>query len=266
MAINIRRFKLPAIRPKLPQIGAIGEPDAHVFNCPKCARPLTEGTPRCPGCGVRLVMGVVLKRAGTLMTFGFIVGAFVGGAVMSLVISTLVDPATPVAAADAAADTSETDPTAAPLASGGALVRDVAIPAAALSSLRQSTLLDARIVSDADALATAYRTKASAVDIALILRSLASDASIGSDLAPQLRTWDEAHKLAMDRGDFYASVAGIARDGLRSSITDKKAYRTAARTMLGALRELPSLDAESRALASAAGVDLPPIELGSLAP
>ncbi len=266
MATNIRRFKLPMTRPKMPQIGAIGEPDAHVFNCPKCARPLTEGTPRCPGCGVRLIMGVVLRRAGTLMVFGFIVGALIGGSVMSLVISTLVNPATAVATVDAADDPAATDPSGAPVASQAPAAVGPAIPAPALSSLRQSTLLDARIAADADALSEAYRTKASAVDIALILRSLASEANIGSDLAPQLRTWDDAHKLSMDRGDFYDAVGGIARDGLRASMSDKKDYRATAKTMLSALRRLVTLDAESRALATTAGVDLPPVDLGSLAP
>ena len=104
MAINIRKWRLPLARPKMPHVGTIGEPDAHVFNCPKCARPLTEGTPRCPGCGDRLIMGVVLRRAGTLMGFGFVIGLFIGGVVMSAVLTTLLETPAPAVAAEPTGD------------------------------------------------------------------------------------------------------------------------------------------------------------------
>lgn len=265
MAINLRKWRLPA-RPKLPHIGAIGEPDAHVFNCPKCARPLTEGTPRCPGCGVRLIMGVVFRRAGTLMGFGFVIGLFLGGVATSAVITTLIQPATPVVAAQPAGDGTTTMASPGPDASGGTVVPPAPIPAAALSSLRQSTLLDARIANDADALSAAYKSKASAVDIALILRSLASDAAIGGDLTSQLRTWDKATALAGDRAALYASISAIAHDGLRASMSDKKSYRATAKSMLSALKALAALDAGSRALAVTAGIELPDVDLGVLAP
>jgi hypothetical protein len=265
MAINLRKWRLSA-RPKLPHIGAIGEPDAHVFNCPKCARPLTEGTPRCPGCGVRLIMGVVLRRAGTLMGFGFAIGLLLGGVVMSAVITTLIHPAAEAVAVEPAGDGTTTPASPGPNASAGTVIPPVAIPAAALSSLRQSSLLDARIANDADALAAAYRSKASAVDIALILRSLASDAAIGSDLTAQLRTWDEATPLAADRAGFYASISAIAHDGLRAAMSDKKKYRATAKSMLATLKGLAALDAASRSLAVTAGIELPDVDLGVLAP
>jgi hypothetical protein len=265
MAINLRKWRLPA-RPKLPHVGAIGEPDAHVFNCPKCARPLTEGTPRCPGCGVRLIMGVVFRRAGTLMGFGFVIGLFIGGVITSAVITTLIHPATPTVAAAPAGDGTTAPISPGPRASSGTVVPPAVIPAAALSSLRQSSLLDARIADDADALSRAYKAKASAVDIALILRSLASDAAIGSDIATQLRTWDEGTALAADRAAFYAAVSAIAHDGLRASMSDKKSYRATARAMLNELKALAGLDAGSRALAVTAGIELPDVDLGVLAP
>ncbi len=104
------------------------------------------------------------------------------------------------------------------------------------------------------------------MDIALILRSLASDAAIGSDLAAQLRTWDEATPLASDRAGFYASISAIAHDGLRAAMSDKKKYRATAKAMLGTLKGLAALDAASRSLAVTAGIELPDVDLGVLAP
>lgn len=259
MTLNILKWRPTAPKLKLPLAGEVGEPDAHVFNCPKCARPLTEGTPRCPGCGTRLIMGVVLRRAGTLMGFGFIVGLFFGGVVMSFVISNLLQPAVPVVVA-APGDTTAVPASGAPGASSAPAVPVVA-PAAALSAMRQASLLDARFTADAKALSSAYKANASGVDIALVLRSLASDAAIGSDLVPNLRTWEDARKLAAARAGFYASVSEVAHDALRASMTDKKAYRAAAKSMLATLRKLPGLDADSRTLAGTAGVTLPEVDL-----
>jgi len=260
MTLNILKWRPTAPKLKLPTGGAIGEPDAHVFNCPKCARPLTEGTPRCPGCGTRLIMGVVLRRAGTLMGFGFVVGMFIGGVATSFVISNLLAPAAPAVAVDPA-DTTTAQASGVPGAPSGAANPPVVAPSGALSSLRQASLLDARFVADTKALSSAYKANATGVDIALVLRSLASDAAIGSDLLPGLRAWDDARKLAAARAGFYAAVAGISHDALRASMTDKKAYRAAAKSMLATLRKLPSLDDQSRSLAATAGATLPDVDL-----
>ncbi|MFL5680350.1 MAG: hypothetical protein ACJ77B_07095, partial [Chloroflexota bacterium] len=39
--------------PVVPEPLVIGEPDKNIFNCPVCARPLTVGAARCPGCRTR---------------------------------------------------------------------------------------------------------------------------------------------------------------------------------------------------------------------
>ena len=72
-------------RAPMPSYG-IGDADAHVFNCPVCARPLPDGTWKCPGCSTHLVFGVTLKRAGGLLSFGLVVGILFGGLAMSVAI------------------------------------------------------------------------------------------------------------------------------------------------------------------------------------
>ncbi len=263
MALNILKWRPTAPKFKVPKVGAIGEPDAHVFNCPKCARPLTEGTPRCPGCGTRLIMGVAARRASILMGAGFIVGLFLGGGFMSLVISNLISPTTPVSAADST-DGSAASSVTGPGASPGTLVPDASVPAGALSSLRQASLLDSRIAADARALSKAYKARSSGADLAPILRSLASNASIGGELMPQLRTWDKAHALASARTAFYSSVSATAIKGLRASVTDRSSYRTASKRLLTTLKKLVALDAASRALALEANLVLPDVDLSHL--
>ena len=81
-----------------------------------------------------------------------------------------------------------------------------------------------------------------------------------------MRTWDDADGLAADRAGFYASISAIAHDGLRESMSDKKSYRASAKSMLSALKELAAIDAESRTLATTAGIELPEVDLGVLAP
>ena len=56
MTINnaLRRFSRPSRGPKAGRRQepiAVGEVEAHVFNCPGCGRPLATGAPVCPGCG-----------------------------------------------------------------------------------------------------------------------------------------------------------------------------------------------------------------------
>ena len=259
MTLNILKWRPSPGKSKAQNAGSIGEPEAHVFNCPKCARPLSEGTPRCPGCGTRLIMGVVFRRASLLIGFGFIVGAFLGGVVMSIVITTLIHVPT---------QTVVTTPggVVTPQASGAAASSEpvapaTPIPAVALSSLRQMSLLDARIVDDASSLSAAVKAKKSAVDLALVLRSVASDATIGADLVTQVRSWDEAGQFASDRQAFYDEILAIAHDGLRDSLSDKTAYRATARKMLKALHGLAALDAASRDLAATAKMTLPKVDL-----
>jgi hypothetical protein len=221
---------------------------------------LSDGTPKCPACGTRLIMGVAVRRAATLMGFGAIVGLFIGGMITSVVIKGLMDP-TAATAFDPA------DGVARPVASAGPSVVPVAtaipVPAAAQSALRQAAILDARIADDANALSR-IASSGTANDIAKVLRSLSADAAIGADLAPRIAPWPGGETLSRDRAAFYAAVTSSAHGSLGDSITDTKAYRANAKAMLKILKGLPALDAASRTLAAVAEVELPPVDLGAL--
>ena len=137
---------------------------------------------------------------------------------------------------------------------------DPAVPAPALTALRRSTTVNQRLLVDADQLARALAARdPSPADIAPLLRNLAATASFGDGIASTVGTWDEAADLSAALASFYGSIDRIAQDALTASITNDRAYKDGATRMLAVLDRLAGLDAETRALATTAGLDLPPL-------
>ncbi len=209
-------------------------------------------------------MGVPLKRASILIAAGFVIGTFAGAALTSGVITTIIAtaasaisvPAINLPHASASPNPSQVASSAAP----SALV-SVLAPPAATSALTQTTLLDIRIVADAANLLHASKAKAHASDIAAIIRSLATDATIGMDQASRLGAWPQAAVIAADRTAFYTKLAATAQGALQASVTNDKAYRRSATAMLSVLKRLVDLDSRSRGLAAIIGVTLPRVDL-----
>ncbi|MFL5677230.1 MAG: hypothetical protein ACJ77X_06285 [Chloroflexota bacterium] len=240
---------------------AIGESDATIFTCPACARPLAEGTFKCPGCGTRLIMGVRLKRAGGILALGIVVGILLGGAATAAVIG--VSLKDPVAATTPAATTAPAavTPTAAP---SFVAPPEFAAPAAAVSALSGTAVVNGRIAVDAATLAsTLGRSNATSIELARALRSLAADAALGIDLAGRLAPWTDSAQVRTDLDDFYRAMAQEARTGLRASLNDTGAYRKAGVAMQTVLRTMATVDTQSRGLADSIGLELPPVVLPS---
>jgi hypothetical protein len=259
MTINFLRGRSSADKPLGPADPAIGEIDAHVFTCPSCARPLSNGTARCPGCGVRLIIGVRLKQAGGILALGVAIGVLAGVALTAVTISASLRE--PVQAATVR-------PSAAPVA----VAASVAPPAitlpvqgahtVAMSALSGTAVVNGRIAVDATTLrATLADRSASTADIARALRSLAADAALGSDLTGRLAVWVAAAPVTKDLDTFYRSMASTARDGLRSSLGDNGSYRAAGSEMLKVLGGLGPVDTASRTLAQTVDLELPPVVL-----
>ncbi len=240
---------------------AIGEDDSHIFNCPSCARPLAEGTSKCPGCGVRLIMGVMLKRAGAILALGIVVGVFAGSAMTAAVItlpprSDKVAPAvvTPGTAPDGARLS------AAPTLPAGNVV--VGAPQAAVAALSGTAVVNGRIAVDAATLSSTLAARnASSIEIARAFRSLAADAALGIDVAGRLGSWHDAGPVKTDLEAFYRTMADTAKNALRATFADNAGYRRAGAEMLAVLAGLGEVDAASRTLATSVGLELPPVAL-----
>ncbi len=245
--------------PRTPSYG-IGDADAHVFNCPVCARPLPDGTWQCPGCSTHLIFGVTLKRAGGLLSFGLVVGVLLGGLAMSVAIG-LGLPSTASAGNDSTGTTNTGKGPTASLAPGASAVP--VLPKKSLAAMRQVALLDERIAEDGAALKSAVKANRPA-DIARALRALSADALVGAKYIPALGTWSDAAALAASRGDFYDAIASTARKGLAKSISNKKAYQASGKSMLAVLKKVPKLDAAARELAVSAGVELPLVDYSAI--
>src|SRR3954447_22239343 len=238
---------------------AIGDADAHVFTCPACARPLSDGTSSCPGCGTRLIMGVRLKRAGAILALGVVIGVLVGGLTTAAAITLSVHDPARVAPAAVPAPVAAVVPSALP---SFVVVPDLGAPVASVSALSGTAVVNGRITADATTLAQALRrSNATAIELARALRSLAADAALGVDLAGRLQPWTEAADVRVGLDDFYRTMADTARQGLRSSLTDDAAYRRAGSSMLAVLRKLGDIDARSRALAGTVDLELAPVSL-----
>jgi hypothetical protein len=238
---------------------AIGEADANIFNCPRCSRPLAVGNSRCAGCGLRMVAGVPLGRVSGFVAAGLILGLLVGGGSV-FAVTTLTRPTDkPVAQVP-----TTVVPTTAPVAPSAAapVVNPAvpAIPAAAASALRQSTTLNQRLLADADRLAVALGSdRPSGAEIAPLLRALASTASFGDRLAPNVAQWPDGVAVSEGLATFYAAVGRIADEGLTASVKNDRAYVDAGRRMLVVLDQVTALDAASRSLAGSAELELPPL-------
>lgn len=256
MATNVLRGKSRGTKPQEDKGLAIGETDARVFNCPACARPLSNGTWRCTGCGVRLVMGVTLRRALAILVLGMVLGMPVGiVATVSAVTLSLPGPPAAIAAVPSA---SPVPPTPSPTASQPPVVATV--PASAISALSGTVVVNGRISVDAATLSATLKKKGvETIDIARALRSLAADAALGIDLTGRLSPWTDARDVQVQLDTFYRAMADTAKTGLRASLTDGAAYRKAGTAMLAVIKDLAEVDAASRELATSVDIELPPV-------
>jgi hypothetical protein len=247
-----RRGRGTPMAPSLP----IGESDANIVACPACSRPLDTGNRRCPGCGTRLIAGVKASRAVVFIGVGGLAGFALGAGLVALMTTlnaqpaqAVVQPVPPIVA-----------PSQAPVVIAPPPVVDPGIPSSALSALRQTTLINQRVVTDAARLSVALETtKPSSSEIAPILRAMASTATVGQRLAPTVGAWDEAESVSADFVAFYAAIARTADEGLSSSLSSSRAYVAAAQDMLEVVAGLGAIDAASRTLAASADLNLPPL-------
>jgi hypothetical protein len=246
-------------------MGAIGTPDANIFLCPSCTRPLAVGVSRCAGCRTRLVRGVPLLKASGFVGLGIVLGLAVGGGLAGglMIIgrpAAITVEAPPVAVAPSSTAVPSSLSSASSPPQPTAVAADPAIPSAALTALQRSTTVNQRLVADADLLRKSLAGRdVSPGEIAPLLRNLASTAAFGEGIASTVGTWDEADELSTGLAAFYASIARVAEDALAASITNDRAYRDAGRQMLDVLDRLTALDAATRRLASTVDVELPPL-------
>jgi hypothetical protein len=252
---------------------ALGTPDANIFPCPRCTRPLAVGVARCGGCRTRLVAGVPLIKVSGFVALGLVVGLAVGGGLVGALILLARPMTAPTAAPPLAVAPSSIPgvrpgaseivpasvapaPSTVPMAPG--------VPPAALTALRQSTTVNQRLVADATFLAGAMAAAdPSPAEIAPLLRNLAATAASGDRIAASIGTWDEGETFSRALADLYASIDRIAGDGLAASVTNERAYRDAGRRMLAVLDGVTDIDAAARRLAASVEVELPSLQPAS---
>jgi hypothetical protein len=245
---------------------AIGEIDQTVFACPACARPLALGARRCPGCGVRLILGVQAQRASIFVGVGVAIGLVVGGlfsATASALDSARRDADAAAAAAALTASSAKpsaaatASPSAPPTASTGTGSTST-VPAITRSALTQAAAVDERLATSASALAAALAADSfDTFAVSQVLRATSADAVMGLQLTPHVAAWSGGTALAGELRSFYLAIQESAAEGLSASIRNEKAYRAAAEKMVALLGGLDELDASLRDVAGRADVTLP---------
>ena len=255
----------PMIAP--PSTIVIGEIDQTIFECPSCSRPLALGARRCPGCGTRLIAGVVLGKASSFIAIGLAVGLLAGmggGIVFGLGHAPVPAHAaaaggpggTPSASNGGAAPTVG-PPTATPTPTSTPSI-DSSIPPLARSALTQAVATNDRLATAKSGLRAALAAPAfDASSVAQVLRGVSADSLYGEQLAGYVATWSGSGDVATTLSSFYTTTHEIAANGLLASVRNPSAYRAAATAMIKQLGELPAVDAAMRSAAQSAGLELP---------
>jgi hypothetical protein len=267
MAISTARRRgraIPAIsvgpEPELPpEPLPIGLPDLDVTSCPICARPIAVGTGRCPGCGVRLLLGVPARRAGTFVAVGLVVGLLAGGTASAVVFragganegrGTAVVPLLSPTPSRPASSPSEKPPSPRPTA---------VVPGQASAALAQVLVIDDRLSARAVDLRAELAAKPfDTFAVATTLRGLTADAVVGSGVTGLIGTWPAGFDASVRLGAYYRLVSGTAAQTLSASLADSATYRAGATAMLRVLADLDPLDVTIEALAVGAGLVVPP--------
>lgn len=214
------------------------------FPCPSCTRPLARGSRHCGGCGALLVLGVRASSAGTLAGAGLVVGLLVGGLGVMVLL-----PRDAVPAASAAVTVS---------GAPGAGVIGVTVTASAGAAMRGTTALNGRLAAEAESLAAAIGSRSfPTADVVRILRRMSADVGAGSGMVSALAGWPAAgpHQVALEA--FYADLAYEIERGLAASVNSAGQYKKAAKAVLATLARMPGLDADARAMADSAGMEMP---------
>ena len=220
---------------------------------------------RTSSCARVALAGVPLHKVSGFVALGLVAGLAIGGGIVGVLTfasGATVVPAARIAAAvpSAAVAVPSILPGVSAAPQRSAAPVDPGVPAAALTALRRSTSVNQRLLADADLLTKALAARdPSPAEIAPLLRNLAATASLGDSAASTVGTWDDAADLSAALASFYVSIDRIAQEALAASITNDRAYEDAGTRMLGVLDRIPRLDADTRALATTAGVDLPPL-------
>jgi hypothetical protein len=225
-----------------------GGTDAQAFTCPGCGRTLTRGSRRCDGCGTRLILDVPLRRAATLSGAGAL-----GGILVTVLLVNVFAP--PAAPATAAGDGTAT---------GQGVVAPVVIdiPTGAMAAIRGTTAINGRLAAEASPLSKALAAKPfDTTEVVAVLRRMAIDTRAGAGMLRAMAVWPEASGQQAALQAFYEDLGRRIDNGLNASVNSTGAYKKAAKGILSALKDVPGLDADARALAGLGGLELPAVTI-----
>ncbi len=222
--------------------------------CPACGHQLGLVQTLCPGCGLRVLAGVPLKRGALLVVVGCATGLVLGTvlAIGLAVIQGSSQAAAGAGPAASAAAVASLDPSADPALVSGP------VPPTAATALRLTATVEDRLADSAATLKKQLKGKSfSAVTAAATIRAIAADAAWGSDIVGRLGGWPAGAPLRAQLSDAYTALRAAAHDALGVSINNNAKYRLSAKRMVQLLGSVGATRKAIDALAAANGLTIP---------
>jgi hypothetical protein len=230
-----------------PAMPATDAPRGPRVGCPTCGRPIGLTQTTCPGCGLRVLAGVPLRRGAMLIVSGTVAGLVIGAS-LAVALALAGRPAsvpTDVPAASVA-------PGELPAASADPSLVSGPVPPAAATALRLAVTIEDRLAASATTLNKLAKAKTfNAVTAATTIRSIAADAAWGSDVVDRMSDWPAGAPLRAQLSSFYQQVRQTARDALGVSIKDAAKYKLSAKRMVKLLGSIASTRKAMVSLAAA---------------
>ena len=217
-----------------------GGTDAQAFNCPSCGRTLTRGARRCDG----------LRAAADPRRPDAPRGDPLRGrrprrdprhGAARQPVRTARRPAAPA------------DPATTGQGTGLAPVA-LDIPSGAMAAIRGTTAINGRLAAEAGPLAKALDGKPfNTSSVVKVLRRMAIDTRAGAGMLRAMAVWPEAAGQQAALQAFYEDLGRRIDNGLAASVNSSGSYKRAAKGIVAALKDVPGLDADARALAALGG-------------
>jgi hypothetical protein len=131
-----------------------------------------------------------------------------------------------------------------------------------MAAIRGTTAINGRLAAEAGPLSKALAAKPFNTNgVVKVLRRMAIDTRAGAGMLKAMALWPEAAGQQAALQAFYEDLGRRIDTGLSASVNSAGSYKKAAKGIVTALKDVPGLDADARALAALGGLELPAVTM-----
>jgi hypothetical protein len=221
--------------------------------CPACGRDLGLLQIECPGCGLRILAGVPIKRGALLVVAGC-AGGLILGSILAVAMALTSGSSHAAAGAGSVASPAagaSIDPSADPALVSGPVAQSAA------AALRLTANVQDRLAASSASLKKQLKGGFSGATSATTFRQIAADSAWGSDVVDRLAGWPAAAPLRAQLSGTYDTLRAAAREALNVSLRDNAKYKASAKKMVKLLGSTEALRKAIEALGAANAITIP---------